>query len=255
MSKRPESAAVVEADPGCCRPDGPNPAPGPADDPNPDAGCGPADDSNLGAGCGSADDSNAGARCGAADPHPDAGCGSADDSNPDAGCGSADDSNAGAGCGAADPHPDAGCGPTADPNPAAAGCGTDTARAATRRSEAAANGFLAKKRRASVCSTCPPVAPHSASRARSSRAAAGSRSTKVTCPAPRESDSSPRAPLPAKRSRQRAPGSRGASQLNSVSRTRSGVGRISGDGGKRNFLPRHMPPMILSTRASRAGRM
>ena len=70
-----------------------------------------------------------------------------------------------------------------------------------------------------------------------------------TCAAPRESDSRPSAPLPAKRSRQRAPDTWGPSQLNRVSRTRSGVGRISGDGGKRSFLPRQVPPMIRSTRA------
>ena len=40
-----------------------------------------------------------------------------------------------------------------------------------------------------------------------------------------------------------------ASQLNSVSRTRSGVGRMSASRGKRSFLPRQAPPMIRSTRA------
>src|SRR6185312_9265865 len=54
---------------------------------------------------------------------------------------------------------------------------------------------------------------------------------------------------PAKRSRQRAPGTWGASQLKSVSRTRSGVGRISGDGGKRRRRPRQTPPMMRSVRA------
>jgi hypothetical protein len=135
-----------------------------------------------------------------------------------------------------------------------------------------------RKRKASPCSTCasavpawdslvpagdslanrsvaePSVAPHSESLARSSRTAAPSRSTKVTCAAPRESDSSPSAPLPANRSRHRAPAIRGASQLKRVSRTRSGVGRIPGEGGNRSFLPRHFPPMIRSTRASLAGR-
>src|SRR5207245_7594483 len=61
--------------------------------------------------------------------------------------------------------------------------------------------------------------------------------------------SRPSAPLPAKRSRQLVPDTRVPSQLNSVSRTRSGVGRIAGEGGKRNFLPRHLPPMMRSTRA------
>ena len=111
-----------------------------------------------------------------------------------------------------------------------------------------------RKRKASPCSTSAPRAPHSESLARSSRAAAPSRSTKVTCAAPLDRDSRPSAPLPANRSRQRAPDTRGPSQLKSVSRTRSGVGRISGSGGKRSFLPRQVPPMILSTRASRAPR-
>jgi len=106
-----------------------------------------------------------------------------------------------------------------------------------------------RNRNASPCSTSAPLAPHSESRARSSRAAAASRSTKVTWAAPRERDSRPSAPLPAKRSRQRAPGKRAAIQLKRVSRTRSGVGRISGEGGKRSFLPRHLPPMMRSTRA------
>src|SRR6185312_4690007 len=105
---------------------------------------------------------------------------------------------------------------------------------------------VSRKRRASLCSTRPALAPHSWRRAAISRAAAGSRSTKVTCAAPRDSASSPSAPLPAKRSRQRAPGTRGASQLKRVSRTRSGVGRISCEGGKRRRRPCHAPRAAVS---------
>ncbi len=82
----------------------------------------------------------------------------------------------------------------------------------------------------------------------SARAMAACCSTKTTVEAPRESDSSPSAPLPANRSRQRAPTMRGPSQLNSVSRTRSGVGRTSGMSGKRQRRPRIAPPMTRMTR-------
>src|SRR5205823_4446333 len=90
---------------------------------------------------------------------------------------------------------------------------------------------------------------HSARRARSSRAAASSCSTKVRCDAPRERASRPSAPLPANRSSARAPWVRAPSQLKSVSRTRSGVGRMAAEAGKRSFLPRHAPPMMRSVRA------
>src|SRR5580658_534123 len=105
-----------------------------------------------------------------------------------------------------------------------------------------------RKRRASVWVTCPFVAPHSPSSRMSSRAATGSCSTNSTCRAFLESASRPSAPLPANRSRQRAPATRAPSQLNSVSRTRSGVGRISGPAAKRSLRPRHVPPMMRSTR-------
>ena len=69
----------------------------------------------------------------------------------------------------------------------------------------------------------------SAPRARAARSSAAatprSRSTMTTLFAPREAASKPSAPVPAKRSRQRAPPTSPASQLNNVSRTRSGVGR------------------------------
>ena len=50
-----------------------------------------------------------------------------------------------------------------------------------------------------------------------------------------------------------APATRGASQLNNVSRTRSGVGRMSARAGKRRRRPRHVPPMILNTREPAPG--
>src|SRR3546814_8597467 len=54
-------------------------------------------------------------------------------------------------------------------------------------------------------------------------------STKQQLAAPRDSASMPSAPLPANRSRQRAPSIRGASQSNRVCRIRSGVGRTRSD--------------------------
>lgn len=72
----------------------------------------------------------------------------------------------------------------------------------------------------------------------------GSLSTSTTSPAPREAASNPRAPLPANKSRQREPSIRGDSQLNSVSRTRLGVGLIACAGGKASTLRFHFPPMI-----------
>ena len=94
-----------------------------------------------------------------------------------------------------------------------------------------------------------PPRPTASRRARSSRAAVTSRSTNVACAAPRDSASSPSAPLPANRSRQRAPCARVPSQLNSVSRTRSGVGRSPSLAGKRSLRPRQLPPMMRRTRA------
>ena len=62
--------------------------------------------------------------------------------------------------------------------------------------------------------------------------------------APREAASKPRLPVPANRSRQRAPSTREPSQLNSVSLTRSGVGRRPSTGGNRSRRRRHVPLMI-----------
>jgi len=63
--------------------------------------------------------------------------------------------------------------------------------------------------------------------------------------APRDSASRPSTPLPAKQSSTTAPGHTGASQLNSVSRIRSGVGRKPSASTTSIFRPRHLPPMIL----------
>jgi hypothetical protein len=70
------------------------------------------------------------------------------------------------------------------------------------------------------------------------------RSTKTTSSAPRESASKPSAPEPAKRSRQRFPVRSCPSQLNSVSRTRSGVGRSPDAAGKSTNRLRHVPAMM-----------
>ncbi|MEA3175870.1 MAG: hypothetical protein QOF42_3281 [Gammaproteobacteria bacterium] len=88
---------------------------------------------------------------------------------------------------------------------------------------------------------CPPKRTSCSCRA---RAAAWAVSTNTTSRAPLEMASSPNAPDPANRSRQRAPTMQSCSQLNSVSRTRSGVGRNPGRSGKFTRRPRHSPPMI-----------
>src|SRR5699024_8235670 len=62
--------------------------------------------------------------------------------------------------------------------------------------------------------------------------------------APRDNASRNSAPLPVKASSTRAPWIVGASQLNSVSRTRSGVGRKPGASGTVSLRERHSPPMI-----------
>src|SRR5438445_12129575 len=71
-------------------------------------------------------------------------------------------------------------------------------------------------------------------------------STITTRAAPRDAASKPSAPLPAKRSRQASPSRRWPSQLNSVSRTRSGVGRNPGFDGTAMRRPRYSPAMIRS---------
>ena len=67
------------------------------------------------------------------------------------------------------------------------------------------------------------------------------------CLAPRDSASNPSAPVPANMSRQRAPIMTGCSQLNIVSLTRSGVGRISGMSLKCNLRLRQWPPIMRTT--------
>src|SRR5690606_6706974 len=64
-----------------------------------------------------------------------------------------------------------------------------------------------------------------------------------------DSASRPSAPLPANRSSTRAPGSIGCNQLNSVSRTRSGVGRRPWRSATGRRVPRQCPPMIRTTPA------
>src|SRR5256885_2441183 len=88
------------------------------------------------------------------------------------------------------------------------------------------------------------AAPSFCALSRSARSAAGCFSTMTTDAAPRESASKPRAPLPAKRSRQAMPVRSCPSQLNSVSRTRSGVGLKSAASGNWMRRLRHRPPMI-----------
>src|SRR5690606_3563043 len=80
-----------------------------------------------------------------------------------------------------------------------------------------------------------------------------------TSAAPREAASKPSAPVPANASRQRQPGSapppapaRLASQLNSVSRTRSGVGRRPGRSATARRVRFHWPPMMRSSCARAA---
>src|SRR5688572_20595137 len=84
--------------------------------------------------------------------------------------------------------------------------------------------------------------------------AAWSLSTITTRFAPREAASKPRAPLPAKRSRQVRPVRSCPSQLKSVSRTRSGVGRRSVRAGKWMRRLRHAPPTILTSFALLRGK-
>ena len=83
---------------------------------------------------------------------------------------------------------------------------------------------------------------------RSSATSAGSRSSSTASAAPRDAASKPSAPLPAKASRQRQPERSWPSQLKSVSRTRSGVGRRPGRSATGSLLRFHDPPMIRTSR-------
>lgn len=69
-------------------------------------------------------------------------------------------------------------------------------------------------------------------------------STNTAQAAPRLSASSPRAPVPAKRSRTRLSGTRGPRMLKRASRTRSAVGRTPKDFGQLRVLPRKRPAMM-----------
>src|SRR4051812_41122362 len=84
--------------------------------------------------------------------------------------------------------------------------------------------------------------------------AARSRSTKVACAAPLDNASMPSAPLPAYRSRTRAPSMAPSdpSALNVASRTRSEVGRVSRPGGAARRSPPAVPATTLTQRTYRA---
>jgi len=81
---------------------------------------------------------------------------------------------------------------------------------------------------------------------------AASCSTKHASAAPRDNASKPSTPVPAKRSRQRAPTTASCNQLNSVSRTRSGVGRTAVQSGISMRRPRHSPATIRMRPCTRA---
>lgn len=70
------------------------------------------------------------------------------------------------------------------------------------------------------------------------------RSTITTSAAPRDVASNPNIPLPANKSRQRLPLRFCPSQLNKVSRTRSGVGRRPSASGNPTQRLRWVPPMM-----------
>src|SRR5712691_11503450 len=97
---------------------------------------------------------------------------------------------------------------------------------------------------ASPRTTVRPVAPSFCALSRNARSTAGFCSTMMTEAAPRDSASKPSAPLPAKRSRHAMPLRSCPSQLNNVSRTRSGVGLKSAASGNSMRRLRHTPPMM-----------
>ena len=73
------------------------------------------------------------------------------------------------------------------------------------------------------------------------------RSTKTACAQPRLSASMPTLPVPANRSRNRAPGIRGARMANRLSLARSVIGRVADVRGGRRILPLALPAMTLSS--------
>src|SRR4051794_349780 len=90
---------------------------------------------------------------------------------------------------------------------------------------------------------------------RSAASEAGASSTKSADAAPRDSASSPSAPLPAKRSATRAPSSACPRMLIHASRTRSAVGRTRPSFGTANRRPPKAPATILTRSPARVWRM
>ena len=81
---------------------------------------------------------------------------------------------------------------------------------------------------------------------------AGKEKTKRTSRAPREAASKPSAPVPANASRQHQPVKSCPSQLNKVSRTRSGVGRRPTLEATSSRVRLHCPPMMRTWPGARA---
>ncbi|CAM2182673.1 hypothetical protein PSAC2689_40478 [Paraburkholderia sacchari] len=103
---------------------------------------------------------------------------------------------------------------------------------------------MAARRSASASATSIMRAARCAWFARNCAAARALRSTITTRAAPRDAASKPSAPLPANRSRQRWPSRRWPSQLKSVSRTRSGVGRRPSRSSTGSGVRFQSPPMM-----------
>jgi hypothetical protein len=106
-----------------------------------------------------------------------------------------------------------------------------------------------------------PSSPSAAIFARITRIAAGADSTRTACTAPRESASSPTAPLPAYRSMTRVPSSEPSTDStvpNSPSRARSLVGRVARPAGTVSRRPPATPAMtrvMTRARQTRAARI
>src|SRR3984893_5347141 len=128
--------------------------------------------------------------------------------------------------------------------------GTYSARAprpngGSKKTMSNGRGGERRYRAAPISTTWPLLAPPKRiSCSCRAREAATACSTNTSSFAPRERASSPSAPEPANRSRHRAPAMWCCSQLNKVSRTRSGVGLRPGTSGKFTRRPRQPPPMI-----------
>ena len=99
---------------------------------------------------------------------------------------------------------------------------------------------------ASVLTNLPCLAPSNFRLLASTAAVRVHFSSSQTWAAPLDKHSSPNAPVPANRSKQREPAIFGVNQLNSVSRTRSPVGRSPGSSIKWRLRPRHWPPIMRS---------